>query len=124
MAGVQLTQGVCFASQEAWSAFLERLEKRPEEPIAKRSQHRFAVPGGAVVLHFFARSVSHVSRGLLLQVSHRGLMFKSATRVPINVSAIVEATCAGHSIACVGRIVHCTNTVAGFKVGLLLEFNR
>lgn len=116
-------------SRGEWVAILSRMVKPTIEPMRKRKYRRYPVEppasGEARIRFRPARDPATkpvVRSGPLLDVSPTGLMVKIYGELPVGVPVTVQITLEGLQLALRGRIVHCTNTLGGFKVGVELQF--
>ena len=88
----------------------------------RRGDERRPASSAAVRLAFHSngRPVQQTSR--ILNVSPSGLMIRHNQRLDSGTSMVLQADLHGEAILLHGRVVHCTSTVGGYKIGIELRF--
>lgn len=95
----------------------------PEDLGIRRTDLRHSVEFGAARLTFEDERGRSVERsGRLLNISEGGLMLKQSRRIPIQTDLRIEVTLGDDTLALIGRVVHATETLGGFKIGVELQF--
>ena len=60
--------------------------------------------------------------GSVLNISPTGLMIKLLHRLTCDTRLVLRASIDEEDVLLRGRVIHCTATVGGFKLGIELEF--
>lgn len=108
-------------TQERWLEILSQ-QRVFEVPEHRRQNPRHDIECGAVALVFEELGAPVVRTGILLNASAVGLMIKQHKAIRTGTPVRVEATLGKESFLLTGHVVHSTQTIAGFKVGIELEF--
>ncbi len=109
-------------TRQRWTELLAQLGES-EKPDYRRSNQRSYVQFGAAKLSFDDEQGTPVVRtGRLLNASDDGLMVKQYESIPDETELRVEATIGDEVFALTGRVIHATQTVGGFKIGIELRF--
>lgn len=93
-----------------------------EVPEHRRQHPRHDIELGAVALAFDELGAPALRTGILLNASAVGLMTKQHKPIRTGTPVQMEVTLDDKSFLLKGRIVHSTQTIGGFKVGIELEF--
>ena len=88
-----------------------------QPPPVKRHEPRQAVEG------FAKLTITIVRTCTLLQVSEGGLMVRSPKEIPVGTRLSIESYLHDEAVLLSGEVVHCTETVGAFKVGVQLSFD-
>jgi hypothetical protein len=112
-----------------WVAILDRVVRPEIEPLPRRKYRRYSIEapsyGEARLIFRPARNPGAkpaIRSGPLLDISPAGMMVKMYSELPIGLHVAVQVMLDGARVALRGRVVHCTNTLGGFKVGIELQF--
>jgi uncharacterized membrane protein len=109
-------------TRRCWCAVISRYADS-EDPEYRRSDQRSYVEIGAVQLSYAdAEGITVVRMGRLLNASEGGLMVKLVESIPAKTEVQVEVAIDDVAFTIPGRVVHATETVGGFKIGVELEF--
>ena len=108
-------------TRELWEQIVSAC--RPEQASEYRRK-RARRPGtlGPVELAFDQGGRVVVQTGSLLNVSSNGVMIKQREEISSDTTVMMRATPCGETAVLKGRVIHCTETVGGFKVGVELQF--
>ena len=110
-----------FISKSYWKRLLQRTVAPVDKSDLKRSTRRYPLPGDIKVTFEDAGETS-VRRLALLNASEGGLATKGQTQILLDTEVIIELNLEGTPFTVRGRIVHCTETIGGFKIGIELRF--
>lgn len=108
-------------TRRQWREVLARSVAAELEPMLRRQFRRYAVRGEARAtwLHdgtTFSRTWS------ILDISVQGMMVKAYEDVPTDVRLNLMVNLDGTPMPMVGRAIHCTQTLGGWKLGVELVF--
>ena len=108
-------------SREKWEAFVAQ---QPEEPTPehRRSNRRRDTAFGMAELVFTLEGRQVQRSGRVLNISPTGLMVKQREPVADGSSVLVKVGCEDGELVLSGRVMHCTETVGGYKLGIELLF--
>ena len=114
-------------SQEQWREIVAGYAEPHEEPKVRRTARRFPVSYGRVKL-LFVLECAGVRRpqrwdAALLQLSDHGLMVRTERELPAYIGVAVQVALEDETATALGRVVHCTSTIGGYKVGIELSFD-
>lgn len=113
-------------TRDDWEQIVARHAMNEEEPPIRRGDRRHAVDYGTAKLVFMQDTLGRlrtiVRTTPLLQISREGMMVKSHADVPVDAVVGLRVELGEDSFALLGRVVHSTQTLAGYKVGLQLAF--
>jgi hypothetical protein len=104
-----------------WLKALQETVSAEFEPVYRRRQRRYAVVGevrvsGKLEGEPFRRTWP------LIEASSDGLTAKGSEEIRLGVEFDVVVQISDDPITARGRTVHCTQTLGGYKIGILLEF--
>lgn len=88
----------------------------------RRKHTRRDVLLGAVQLAFELGGKPTLRSGALLNASPTGVLVKQRDRIPYGTTVLVKVLIASDTILLLGRAIHCTQTVGGYKLGIELQF--
>ncbi len=118
---------LALTAETDWNAFLESIAKPRSGALHRRTEPRYEVLVGQVLLVYVVDTgMKRLTDSVvvpLMQVSQRGLMVRSPIEFDFNTRLAMELTYLRDAFCLLGRVKHCTNTVGGFKLGIMLEFN-
>jgi hypothetical protein len=108
-------------SREKWEAFVAQ---QPEEPTPehRRSNCRRDTAFGMAELVFTLDGRQMQRSGRVLNISPGGLMVKQREPVTGGTRVLVKIACEDGELVLAGCVVHCTETVGGYKLGVELLF--
>jgi hypothetical protein len=111
-------------SRAAWQSLLARCVGEPQmEPLVRRRARRYAVNLGACRALYQGDRKPVELHVKLLNASQSGVMVMSRAKVPANIPVLLAFTPdIGEEYLLAGEIVHCTDTIGGYKVGIRLRF--
>lgn len=112
---------ITFISKAYWKRFLQRTVAPESKSDIQRATPRYPLPGDIKVTFEDAGEMS-ARRLALLNASHEGITAKGQTLIPVDVDVVVELNPEGTPFRIRARIVHCTETLGGFKIGIELRF--
>lgn len=105
----------------AWSQFLKRAVAPEFEPRARRQFHRYPYQASAKVF-YEAGGKTFKRTWRLLEVSLNGAMAKTHENVPVDTQLRMQLELDTGWFAFNATVIHCTQTLGGFKVGLSIQF--
>ncbi len=109
-------------TRQRWTELLAKFAES-ERSDSRRGNQRSYVQFGAAKLSFDDEQGTPTGRtGRLLNASDSGLMVKQYESIPEETEVAVEATIGDEVFALTGRVVHTTETLGGFKIGIELRF--
>ena len=108
-------------TREYWRRFLRRAVAAQSKSDQNRGAPRYPFHADITVL--FQGEDGPSTRSLILvNVSAEGMTARGASSLPVETEVSVELNPEGTPLWVRGRVVHCTETVGGFKIGIRLEF--
>lgn len=108
-------------TEEFWERFLSRTVEPQFKPDVKREVPRYPYQGEAKLI--IERGDEGGTRRLsIVNISLEGITAKGNSEIPIGTNAFVELNPEGEPFLMRGEIVHCTETLGGFKIGIKLIF--
>ncbi|MBN2561397.1 MAG: PilZ domain-containing protein [Phycisphaerae bacterium] len=106
---------------QRWSTLLKQVVAPEFESDARREYRRYHISGDLKVT--FVRDGQEYKRSWdLLEVSLQGLTARANNEASLGVSLEIRLDVAGHRVRARGKVVHCTGTLGGYKVGIELDF--
>lgn len=110
-------------SREKWIETLMSVVQAEFEPPVRRKHRRYPIVG---TVRLLARVEDEPIRRTLslMEGSVDGLTARSEFELPMDLRADLVVNVAGEPLSLRGRVVHCTQTLGGFKVGFELEFGE
>lgn len=109
--------------RERWRWFVNLVENGDPESTVRRRESRHPIVGEISVSFDEAGQTSTRSLSLL-NVSHTGLTVKANEALLIGTKVRVEVELDRKPLVVHGRVVHCTGTLAGTKIGIRLQFSK
>ncbi len=110
-------------SYEDWQALLARLVSPEFEPQLRRTFRRYPASGESKA-HWQANGTPYKRTWRVLEVSTQGMTLKCHEAVAIDTIVDMMVNLDGQPVAVRAHVVHCTQTLGGFKVGVQLFFDR
>jgi len=113
--------------RDRWMEIVARHALPLREPRFKRQHHRYHTLGSASVAFTLlrgAREVPVVHSCRVTQVSAEGLTLRSQARIPLRAQVAIELRLGKPPLLVFGQVIHCTQTVGAFKVGVALLFSE
>jgi hypothetical protein len=95
--------------------------------LLRRRQPRYHVQGPTRVAfsrHAGSSEASNAHTCSVLDVSEDGVMLRSREQVPLDTLLAIELYFGDQIITVFGTVVHCTQTVGAFKIGVKLRFDE
>lgn len=112
---------VPFVSEAYWLRFLCRAVEVECKTDPKRATRRYSFYGDVKL--FFDEDGNTRNRSLsFMNISADGITLKGASEIPIGSRVVVHLNPEGSWFALAGKVVHCTGTLGGFKIGITLDF--
>lgn len=105
-----------------WLALLAAHVDPDFETLLNRKQARYAPDFGTATLTFEDDSQPATITGRLLDISASGFMVKSHRKIDSYTAVWAELVIGDDCASVVGYVKHATPTVAGFKLGVALQF--
>jgi hypothetical protein len=93
-------------------------------PEIRRKHPRRTVAIGTVDVAVTHKGTSAVWPGKLLNLSPAGVLIKQRRRIDCGIPVLVRLMLADEEAILPGSVVHCTETVGGYKVGIRLLFDN
>ena len=112
---------------EQWTQLVTQHGSGPAASLLRRRQLRYYVQGPTRVAfsrHADSRDASNAHTCSVLDVSNDGLMLRSREQVPLQTPLAIELYFGEQTITIFGTVVHCTQTVGAFKIGVKLRFDE
>ena len=106
---------------ELWQQIISRFPP-DETPRHRRKHGRRGGSLGPVELAFEQGGEAVTRTGTLLNVSPEGVMIKQQDKIEPGTTVVMKAIPWEEMVVLKGRVIHCTETVGGFKVGIELRF--
>lgn len=105
-----------------WRRFLIRTVAPESAKDVNRGKPRYPYFKDGVLeyIHYDVTSRCHMS---LLEVAEDGITGRTDDEVPPGAKARFEFSPEGKPLVLTGVVVHCTQTLGGFKTGIRLEFS-
>jgi hypothetical protein len=112
-------------THEQWLRMIERYVTDEPEPPVRRGQRRYTVDG-MVTLAVLSADGNGVHTAVrtapLVQVSDEGIMIRSHAELAQDTVVAMQVYLEDDNFALLGRVMHCTDTIGGYKVGIQLAF--
>lgn len=108
-------------TRERWQEILAHFPP-DESPEHRRQRSRGDAGYGTVTLAFTDDGKSVERTGRLLNASAAGLMVRQQGKIARGTHVVAKMILADATAVLTGRVVHCTATVGGFKIGIGLSF--
>ena len=111
---------------EQWTQLVAEYGTGPAASLLRRRQPRYYVQGPTRVA--FSRDAD-CSEGpnartcSVLDISNDGLMLRSREQLPVHTPLAIELYFGDQTITVFAAVVHCTQTVGAFKIGVKLRFD-
>lgn len=112
-----------FISYEEWQALLTRLVSPEFEPQLRRTFRRYPA-SGEVKARWQVDAAQYKRTWRVLEVSSQGLTLKCHEEIPIDTILDMMVNLDGKPLSARAHVVHCTQTLGGFKVGVQMFFDR
>ena len=112
---------------EQWTQLVTQHGSGPAASLLRRRQLRYYVQGPTRVAfsrHADSGDASNAHTCSVLDVSNDGLMLRSREQVPLQTPLAIELYFGDQTITVFGTVVHCTQTVGAFKIGVKLRFDE
>jgi hypothetical protein len=112
-------------SREQWAEIVAEHSASAAAECGRRLHPRHPSLGSAQLAYTVDdgyNEVPTIRRCTVLEISADGVTFRSRERIPLDEPVVIELTLGGGLVALWGHVVHCTQTVGAFKVGVKLEF--
>lgn len=112
-------------SQSEWLEMMSRHIAPEQEPAIRRGDQRYNVDGMVTLALINAdrHGLQTAVRTMpLIQVSESGVMVRSPSRLGEDTVVGMQAYLGDDTFALLGRVMHCTETIGGYKVGIQLAF--
>ena len=110
-------------TREQWLQMIAPYVTTEPEPGVRRAQRRYNVEGMVAVAPINAAGSQTAVRTVsLLQLSDDGIMVRSHTDLPLDTIVGMQVYIEDHIFTVLGRVMHCTDTVGGYKIGIQLAF--
>jgi hypothetical protein len=106
---------------DQWTRILARNVSADFEPHSRRAHRRYTVRG-ELKATWTHDGEPYTRTWQLTEVSSRGLSAKSYQEIPHDVAVNLEINFDGAYVPLQGRVMHCTQTLGGFKIGIRLHF--
>jgi len=109
-------------SREYWERFLQRTVAPEPKSDVKRAARRYPLIGDLNIAFDDEQGRAHTRVLSLINVSCEGLTAKGQTDIALDTDVLIEMNPEGTPFRMLGRIVHCTETIGGYKIGIELQF--
>ncbi len=112
---------------EQWTQLVAQHGSGAAASLMRRRQLRYHVQGPTRVAfsrHADSSEASNARTCSVLDISNDGLMLRSREQVPLQTPLAIELYFGDQTITVFGTVVHCTQTVGAFKIGVKLRFDE
>ena len=106
-----------------WVELISTLGEPEVEPKFRRTHRRYPC-NGEIKVRFATDEGMKQRTWSLIQVSSEGITAIAPEEVPDRFRIDIEWHREDEIIMLSGRIVHCTQTIGGYKIGVKLKFSR
>ncbi len=107
------------SARERWRQILTRVGGVGDELDARRTNARFPIDG-EVKVTFAEEGDSHHRTLKMLNISCDGITAKGNNEIPEGTHLRVELDFDNITLNSDGEVIHCTDTLGGFKIGIRL----
>ncbi len=108
------------SKEERWRHFLARIGGVDYKPDARRTNRRYTADGDVRISFVEDGNTQH--RMLrLLDISMEGMTVKGSNEVPQGTHVTIQLDIDEGPFTASGKVVHCTGTLGGFKIGIRLD---
>lgn len=108
------------SKEDRWRHFLARIGGVNYKPDARRTNQRYTADGD-VRISFVEDGDSQHRMLRLLDISIEGMTVKGSNEVPQGTHLTIQLDMDEGPFAASGKVVHCTGTLGGFKIGIRLD---
>ena len=109
-------------TRERWREVLSQYSESDRGDHRRCNQRAYVQFGVAKLSFDDEQGMPDVRTGRLLNASHGGVMIKQYQSIPAKTELQIEATIGDETFALAGHVVHATETLGGFKIGIELRF--
>ncbi|HUU96063.1 MAG TPA: PilZ domain-containing protein [Phycisphaerae bacterium] len=112
---------------EQWTQLVTQHGADAAASLLRRRQPRYYVQGPTRVAfsrHADSSEASKAHTCSVLDISNDGLMLRCREQVPLQTPLAIELYFGDQTIMVFGTVVHCTQTVGAFKIGVKLRFDE
>lgn len=121
-----VAQSTRLISREEWAKIVAEYGQ-PTEPEHRRRHPRHPLVGAAKLtftVEVDGQPATKVHHCAVLQISAEGLTLRSHNPLAVHAVAAIELPLEVRNVGLEGRVVHCTQTVGAYKVGIELRFRE
>jgi hypothetical protein len=108
-------------TREQWEELVFRNSTKPPDEY-RRGQARRDTAWEPVQLAFQKLGDSVVRNGKLMNASAGGVMVRLTENLDYGTMLVMRVIFADQPVVLVGRVVHCTETIGAYKIGIELQF--
>ncbi len=108
---------------ESWRQILLRVGGAGDDFDARRTNARFPIDGDVKVA-FIRDGDQHHRMLKMINISVQGITAKGNNEIPEGTRLEVELEFDGITLQTDGEVVHCTDTLGGFKIGIRLDLRE
>lgn len=112
---------VVLSTRDQWLAFVQEVNELPIRCAPHRNEERNPLQL-EVQLRFDDDGILVRRRLILNNVSNSGMMLKGDTELTPGTRLVAEVNPDGVPFYVAGVVMHCTQTVGGYKIGVNLQF--
>jgi hypothetical protein len=109
------------ATREIWSKIVSTVSMAEMEPTMRRSTRRYSC-SGEIKVSGEIDGEPFKQTWVLLQVSATGISARAHIEVPDRLKVAIVWRWQNQELLLSGRVMHSTQTVGGYKVGIRLNF--
>jgi hypothetical protein len=109
-------------TREAWEKLVDRYAGQMGREF-RREHGRRNTSTGSVKLAFEREGKPVKRTGNLLEFSWEGVQIKQREEITVSTLVLMHVMLSEGEATLAGRVVHCTDTLGGFKVGIQLLFD-
>ena len=113
--------GIEWTTRRQWLDIIAK-HPAPPDPVHRR-EHTRGHPAFQWAKVAFEKAGAPIVRpGTVLDASTTGIMIRQREEVDVRTLVIVRAVLDNQDITIAGQVMHCTQTVGGYKIGIELRF--
>lgn len=110
-------------TREVWVEIVSAISLAEMEPKMRRTTRRYSCDG-EIKVSGVIDDVPFQSTWILMQVSVTGISARAMREIPDRMKVAIRWRWNGQEQLLHGRVMHCTQTIGGYKIGLRLDFPK
>lgn len=113
---------VILTTRQEWWKIVSTYSRAEKEPKYRRVSRRYTCSGeikvtGEIDDEPFRQTCA------LLQISAEGITARARQMIPNDIAIMIHWHRDEQDLVVLGKVVHCTQTIGGYKLGIQLEFS-